>query len=76
MAIAPGILLYGLYALLMIGLAIAGVVLLIVNRKKAELRPAAEELPKGQRFKTAYLNVGVVLLTLLCVALTVLVLLQ
>ena len=76
MAIAPGILVYGLYALLMIGLAIAGVVLLIVNRKKVELRPAAEELPRGTAFRTAYLNVGVILLTLLCVALTVLVLLQ
>ena len=72
----PGVTVFGCYVVLVVALAIAGVVLLIVNRKKVELRPAAEELPHGTAFRIAYLNVGVILLTLLCVALTVLVLLQ
>ena len=72
----PGVTVFDCYAVLMVVLAIAGVVLLIVNRKKVELHPTAEKLPKGTAFPTAYLNVGVILLTILCLALTVLVLLQ
>lgn len=70
MQIAPGIMIFGLYVLLLIGLIIAGIVLIITNRKKVELYPTAEELPRGTVFKTVYVNVGVILLALLCLGLT------
>ena len=59
--------LLGLYAILIIGLSITGLVILIVQCRKLVFLPAAEEIPKGARFKTAYLNPGSILFILLCV---------
>ena len=54
-----------------IGLAIAGLVLLCLNKRKVSFAPAEMELPKGTRIKTAYVNAGMILLTIGCMALIV-----
>ncbi len=54
----PGLLAFGVYFICLIGVVIAGVVLLIVFRKKLRLNPRGIMLPKGKRFTTAVINVG------------------
>lgn len=56
-----GIMLFLGYVLLLLGLVITGVVLLIVKRKKFVLTHTEEDLPKGKRFTTVFLNVGMIL---------------
>lgn len=66
-----GIAVFGGYVLLMIGIAVAGVILLILRRKKVYLLAAQEELPKGKVFKTVYLNPGMILFILFCAGIMV-----
>lgn len=68
----PGMLLMLLYAFLLMGLAIAGLVLVIVYRNKLVWKDAADPLPKGSHFKTVYVNAGMILFALICLGLTVL----
>ena len=56
-----GILLYFLYAFSVIVIAIAGIVLFFVNLKKVHFLPGEVTIPKGKRFSTTVLNVGMVL---------------
>ena len=58
-----------------IGMSIAGLVLLIAKSRQLIWKEAATPLPKGTAAKTVYLNVGMVLYVLLCVASFVLALL-
>lgn len=69
-AAAPWALAFLLYAVLLLGSAIAGLVLAIRNRK-VRFAEAEFELPKEGRFKTIYLNPGMLLFILGCLALTV-----
>lgn len=66
-----GWMLFGCYAIMMVVLVIAGVVLLIVFRKKFTVEPAPEQLPKGEGFKTVILNVGMGLFVIFWVAMIV-----
>ncbi len=61
----PGWLLYMLYGCVIMGLMIAGVVMLIVFRKRFVIKPGEVVLPKGQRFSIMFLNVGMILYCLL-----------
>lgn len=58
-----------LYGLVMLGLIIAGIVLLITRRRRIEFYRSPEELPVGMRARTVLLNPGVVAYVLLCVCL-------
>ncbi|MDR1204718.1 MAG: CPBP family intramembrane metalloprotease [Peptococcaceae bacterium] len=69
--IIPGLLIFGLYGLLLLGLSVTGLVLLIVKSRKLVFLPAAEEIQKGRRFRTVYLNPGVILYVLLCLGIIV-----
>lgn len=60
-----------LYLFAILGLSIAGLILLIVKLPKLVFRPAAEELPKGQAFPVAYLRPGYLLFVLTCAAVCV-----
>ncbi len=60
-----------IYAFALIGLSIAGLVLLLRHRKKFVLLPAEEELPKGTGFKVSCLNAGVILFAIACAAIFV-----
>ena len=66
-----GAMIFGVYVLLLVGFSIAGLVLLIKNRKSFVLQPTAEQLPKGTGFKTSCLNAGVILFTILCLGMFV-----
>lgn len=69
--IMPWLIGFGAYVLVMIGLAVAGLVLLCINKRRVSFAPSEMELPKGSRFKTAYVNVGMILLAVGCLALIV-----
>jgi membrane protease YdiL (CAAX protease family) len=56
-----GILLYALYALFLVGVTIAGIVLFFVNLKKMRLATTEYSVPRGKRFVTYFVNVGVIL---------------
>ncbi len=49
---------YCLYAFLLIAIAITGIVLFIVNAKKMHFLPGEVTIPKGKRFSTTILNIG------------------
>ena len=55
----------------MLGLSIAGLVVLIVMLRKLVFLPKGQEIEKGKCFKTVYCNVGVILFVLICVAMCV-----
>ncbi len=50
--------LFGCYALMIVALVIAGVVLFIVFRKKFTIEAMENQIPKGEGFKTVILNLG------------------
>lgn len=75
MEILPGLLALLGYLFLYYGLAFAGFVLLIVMWRKQQWKSIDTQLPKGTAFRTVYLNVGMILYVLICVATTVLALL-
>ena len=60
-----------LYGMVMLGLLIAGIVLLVVKRRNWEFYLAPEELPTGLKVRTTYGNPGVVIYILLTVGLTI-----
>lgn len=64
--ILPGLLLYMAYAFALFGLSIAGFVLILIKRKQMVWQEAPRQLPRGQVFKTAYLNAGMIVYILLC----------
>lgn len=71
MEIMPGMILYGAYVLLLLGWAITGLIFFIIKVRKFVFLPTAEELPKGQRFKTVYCNPWMILFVVLCIAVCV-----
>lgn len=66
-----GMAIYGLYSLLIIGMTIAGIVLFIVNRKKFQVSSGEVVIEKGQRFKTIFLNLGMILYCIFWIAIIV-----
>ena len=70
--VLPGLLLMLLYSLFLLGMSIAGLVLLVVRSKRVIWKDSPEQLPQGTAVKTVYLNVGMILYILICVATTVL----
>lgn len=52
------IMVYFIYAFAILAIAIAGIILLIVNAKKFYFQPGEITIPKGKRFSTTILNVG------------------
>lgn len=75
MEVLPGLLVALGYLALYYGLALAGLVLLIVVWYKLEFKQTESQLPKNTAFKTAYLNTGMIIYFLLCTATTALALL-
>lgn len=73
---ATGLIIYYIYVILIFALIIAGVILTIVNRKKFVCLKGEIEIPKGHRFTTILLNVGMILYCILWIAMIVLQLFQ
>ena len=61
-----------LYSMSLMGLAVFGLVLLILNRRKLTWQETVQQLPGKQGIKAALLNVGMILYTLICLAMIVL----
>lgn len=68
----PGLLVLMLYAMVLVGLSITGLVLLILKCRKLVWKDADAQLTKGTAVKTAYLNAGMIVYILLCVSIIVL----
>ncbi len=66
--ILPGLMICLLYVLLLLGSAVTGLVLFIVFFKKFIWKWTECQLPKNTAFKTIYLNVGVILFVIICLA--------
>lgn len=56
--ILPGLLVFMLYILFLIGVLAAGIVLLIISRKKMHLEAGKVVLPRGKRFAVVMCNTG------------------
>lgn len=69
----PGFMVYGIYALFVFGMMIAGGVLLIVflAKKRFTFEKGEVVLPKGKRFYTVILNSGMIVYCLLWIAMIV-----
>lgn len=73
--ILPGLLVFLLYLIIILAMATLGLIFLILSWKKLIWKEAENTLPKGTVAKTVYLNVGMVLYIILCIASFVLALL-
>lgn len=60
-----------IYELIVYGMALAGIILLIVRRKRFVLEKGPIQLPKGKKFSTVWLNLGMIIYFLSCVFLFV-----
>lgn len=67
LAALPSLVPYLLYFVAMIGLSVAGLVLLLTKMKKFVFLTSPEEVPKEQRFKVVYGNIGVILFSVFCI---------
>lgn len=65
------LMLYGLFSMVFMGLAIAGVVLLFVRRRRFHLERAEFPIPRDRVGGIVYFNPGVIAAVLLCVVLMV-----
>lgn len=70
--ILPGMVVYLLYALMLLVLSIIGLVMLIIRWKKQIWQEAEAQLPQGTGVKTVFGNVGMVLYVILCMVFIVL----
>lgn len=70
---APWIILYMAYVVFLIGLFVAGLVLWIMTlaRRPIIFFNREMEIPKGQKFKLAYANPGMIIYILLCIGLCI-----
>lgn len=72
----PGLMILMVYAFLLVGLTIAGVVLFFVNLRKFSCKPGVVVIPKGKRFTTCILNPGMILFSLYWIVMIILQLFQ
>ena len=59
---------YMAYAMLLMGFSVWGLVLLILKARKLLWKPAQLPVPQGKVFKTVYLNVGMIVYIIVCLA--------
>lgn len=71
MTIMPWLLGYAAYVVVLLGLAITGLVLLCIHKRKVSFTVTELELPKGSRFKTVCMNAGMILLFIGCILLII-----
>lgn len=55
-----------IYEVLLYGMALAGIILLIVRRKQFTFNPGIITIPKGNRAKVVWLNAGMILFSIVC----------
>lgn len=67
----PGLMAYSAYAILLLVMSVWGLVLLIMKGRKLIWKESESRLPQGTALKTVYLNVGMILFTLICLGMMV-----
>lgn len=75
LAILPGYLVLMAYSGVLLGLSVFGLVLLILKARRLPWKITAEQLPRQQALKAAFVNVGMIVYIALCLVMTVLALL-
>ncbi len=68
---AIGLLVFVVYAMILMGMVIAGIVMFFVNKRKFKLEAGEVVIEKGQRFKTIILNVGMILYCIFWIAMII-----
>lgn len=68
----PGFLILMVYSMSMVGMAVFGLVLLIIKARHLIWKESAEQLPGKTALKVALLNAGMIINVLICLAMTVL----
>jgi membrane protease YdiL (CAAX protease family) len=63
--------LFALYAQILLGLTVAGVILLIVKRRRFVCMPGPVTIPKGRMFNALFLNVGFILFFCACLVMII-----
>ncbi len=63
-----GIIIFGLYNYALLGAAISGIVFFFLDKNKISLEKGVCALPKGKRFSTIWLNAGIMVYTISCIA--------
>lgn len=71
MSILPALSGFLIYFVILIGLSIAGIIILCKKVPRLVFMPAEEEIPHSDCFKTVYCNIGVICFAVICVAFTV-----
>lgn len=66
--VLPGILLYLCYSTFVMGLAVFGLVMLIIKGRRLTWKQTRDTLPEGTALKTTWLNGGMIVYTLLCLS--------
>lgn len=66
-AVLPGVMLYLGYVFLQLGLVVVGLVLFFLKRKQVQFAPASEELPRENRIRVVYGNVGMMVFVIVCI---------
>ena len=64
--ITPGVVALMVYTVVLLGCAVAGLVVLCIKSRRVYFDPAPMELPRGKRFPTVYLNAGMLLFVAVC----------
>ena len=72
----PAWIVYMIYIFVLFALVITGLVLLIVFRKRFVVNPGEVTIPKGQRFKTIFLNFGMLVYSLFWIGMIIVQLFQ
>ena len=70
--ILPGLMVVMGYAMLLMGLFVAGLVLFIIKCRNLTWKNAAVQLPAGTAFRTVYCNLGMVIYGILCLVMIIL----
>ncbi len=70
--ITPAVVLFFLYTMVTLALAIAGLVLFFRHSRNISLDAAEMQIPKGRAFGTAWMNAGMILFTIACIAMMML----
>ena len=69
--ILPGLLLLFVYLLILLGLSVTGMIFLILRSNRLIWKESAAQLPATDSTKTVYWNAGMIMYTLLCIAMTI-----
>ena len=69
--LTPSVILFSVYTMATLALAVAGFVLCIKDRRRISLDAAGMQLPEGTAFRTVWLNPGMLLFALSCLLMMV-----